>query len=633
MAHKLTRSVILACLGTLYIFCLIQSVQAALSHTFEGVGQPLKITEEEENLLKYTKYPDLDDTPEFPVDFTGQGEHVIPEESMHIIPEESVQVTTTETGTGLTSAAKGQKEEVFPSPLTTEASPPSAESASSIFDLEIGDAEEDEGEADFGFGRVLEAKRNKAGKRLFKNKGKNVSKRQQIKGLTGKQEQQILAMHNSYRRRVPGPASNMEEMSWDAGLAKMAKKYSKQCVWEHGNPPNTTPFAHVGQNLAYGSGIKLSPMYLVTLWYREKTFYDINTDECQRNAICGHYTQIAWANTKYVGCALNYCRQLHDPNNGMDYPSALYLVCNYGPGGNIHSHFPYQIGRSCSECSSGTGKCKAGLCSDCNLEDNDCECALRCQNGGTKNSQECTCQCPPGWTGTECQNPCNNTHDWCVKYWPQEWCFKYDDVNPVEQLCPALCGVCECGGPDCANGGTKNPQTCNCDCVQPWSGPDCSECNIGCEHGVLDEAACHCKCQDGWMGESCSEPCANSHQLCYKGWYPNWCDDAHPYVPKYCQAMCGVCRVATRSMGGSGCALTCYNGGILDESACECSCQPGWYGEHCSAPCEDKFFHCAWSTSMCTSNPDFARNYCPASCGFCQVAISDDIDDNTVEIN
>ncbi len=42
--------------------------------------------------------------------------------------------------------------------------------------------------------------------------------------------------------------------------------------------------------------------------------------------------QIAWANTKYVGCALNYCRQLHDPNNGADYPSALYLVCNYGPG-------------------------------------------------------------------------------------------------------------------------------------------------------------------------------------------------------------------------------------------------------------------------------------------------------------
>ena len=81
--------------------------------------------------------------------------------------------------------------------------------------------------------------------------------------------------------------------SWHPGLAKMAKKYSRKCVWEHGNPPNTTPFSHVGQNLAYGSGIKISPMYLVTLWYREKTFYDITTDECQRNAVCGHYTQVS----------------------------------------------------------------------------------------------------------------------------------------------------------------------------------------------------------------------------------------------------------------------------------------------------------------------------------------------------
>ena len=33
------------------------------------------------------------------------------------------------------------------------------------------------------------------------------------------------------------------------------------------------------------------------------------------------------------------------------------------------------------------------------------------------------------------------------------------------------------------------------------------------------------------------------------------------------------------------CTLTCYNGGILDESSCECECRPGWHGEHCTGNC------------------------------------------------
>lgn len=43
-------------------------------------------------------------------------------------------------------------------------------------------------------------------------KGKKVSKRQKITSLNKRQEQQILAMHNTYRRRIPGPAADMEEM-------------------------------------------------------------------------------------------------------------------------------------------------------------------------------------------------------------------------------------------------------------------------------------------------------------------------------------------------------------------------------------------------------------------------------------
>ena len=174
MAYKPpTRSML--CLGvTLYIFyCLNQSVQATLSQVYEGVGVPMEISEEEANLLQYTKYPGLDETGG-DLDFMGRGGHIISEEDLG-------RIETSETGAGLSPASRGQEEVVYPpgSQDGTEP-PPSADSEvpSYIFDHDAVTEEEDEDEEedddgemdDFGFGRVLEAKRTRAGKRLYKNK-------------------------------------------------------------------------------------------------------------------------------------------------------------------------------------------------------------------------------------------------------------------------------------------------------------------------------------------------------------------------------------------------------------------------------------------------------------------------------
>lgn len=51
--------------------------------------------------------------------------------------------------------------------------------------------------------------------------------------------------------------------------------------------------------------------------------------------VCGHYTQLVWANTRFVGCARWHC-------SGLRYPSSI--VCDYGPGGNINGQRPYQAG-------------------------------------------------------------------------------------------------------------------------------------------------------------------------------------------------------------------------------------------------------------------------------------------------
>ncbi|XP_041454795.1 multiple epidermal growth factor-like domains protein 6 [Lytechinus variegatus] len=471
--------------------------------------------------------------------------------------------------------------------------------------------------------QALEARRSRPSSRLAQPKRKKPKRRKDLRSeytpLSNRHKKRLLDIHNSYRRKVPGPASNMDEMIWDDELTLMAKKYAKKCIWAHGQTIESKQFKHVGQNLAYGKnprGINMSPFYLASLWHYEKKNYDIATDTCEPNTLCGHYTQMIWSDTNRVGCATHFCDEMNIPGSTMIIRDALYLVCNYGPGGNIHGKKPYDIGRPCTQCASGSGKCREGLCSDCDIREPSCECMLECQNGGILDEQNCLCSCPAGWMGLSCENVCNNTHAWCGNGWPKEWCFNNNDNNPVEELCPAMCGICDCGGPPCMNGGRKSV-TCECDCPTPWSGEDCSECDIKCIHGTLDEATCQCTCDDGWMGLTCSEPCENKHQLCYHGWYPNWCDDEHPYVLDNCPAMCELCKISTGGDTRPGnCRKRCKNGGSLQESACECECPDGWFGDDCSLECRDKFHHCRWSTRLC-DNRDYARHYCPVSCDLC----------------
>uniref|UniRef100_A0A7I5EA68 SCP domain-containing protein n=1 Tax=Haemonchus contortus TaxID=6289 RepID=A0A7I5EA68_HAECO len=63
------------------------------------------------------------------------------------------------------------------------------------------------------------------------------------------------------------------------------------------------------------------------------------------------FTRMAWATTKYVGCAVHSCKN-----------SRWSVVCHYSPGGNKRNEFIYKKGSPCSACPSGY-YCKAGkLC-------------------------------------------------------------------------------------------------------------------------------------------------------------------------------------------------------------------------------------------------------------------------------
>ncbi|NXT47170.1 GLIP1 protein, partial [Pluvianellus socialis] len=167
--------------------------------------------------------------------------------------------------------------------------------------------------------------------------------------------------HNKFRSKVNPPASNMFRMSWDSALAKTAKAWAKKCKFKHniylkirGKVHPT--FSPVGENIWTGTATIFSVDTAVSDWFNEFRSYDFNTNSCTDK--CGHYTQVVWAESYKVGCAVHFCDTIE---NFPGLFRAAHFVCNYGPAGN-YPRKPYKAGRPCSECSN--EKCVDKLCGE-----------------------------------------------------------------------------------------------------------------------------------------------------------------------------------------------------------------------------------------------------------------------------
>uniref|UniRef100_A0A673MIE5 Cysteine-rich secretory protein LCCL domain-containing 2-like n=1 Tax=Sinocyclocheilus rhinocerous TaxID=307959 RepID=A0A673MIE5_9TELE len=178
--------------------------------------------------------------------------------------------------------------------------------------------------------------------------------------------EEILQLHNKLRGEVYPTASNMEYMVWDDELEKSATYWAEQCQWEHG-PKDL--LMSIGQNLAVHWGRYRSPAYHVQAWYDEVKDYTYPyPHECNpwcpercSGPMCTHYTQLVWATTNRVGCAVHTCPRMNVW--GEIWENAIYLVCNYSPKGNWIGEAPYQHGRPCSQCPpSYGGGCRDNLC-------------------------------------------------------------------------------------------------------------------------------------------------------------------------------------------------------------------------------------------------------------------------------
>lgn len=168
--------------------------------------------------------------------------------------------------------------------------------------------------------------------------------------------------HNTRRSAVQPPASDMLYMTWDEALAITARAWARRCVFEHniylGDARRMHPtFSSVGENIWTATPPSVyNVTWAMINWVEgERPHYDFTANTCSR--VCGHYTQVVWASSYKVGCAVHLC-----PNGVRSFSSraGVVFVCNYATAGNMNSRRPYNDqGESCSGC---TGTCEAKLC-------------------------------------------------------------------------------------------------------------------------------------------------------------------------------------------------------------------------------------------------------------------------------
>ncbi|XP_022065389.1 peptidase inhibitor 16-like [Acanthochromis polyacanthus] len=177
--------------------------------------------------------------------------------------------------------------------------------------------------------------------------------------LSEEQEELVVELHNYYRGQVQPSASAMLPLKWDSNLKLLAEGYAAKCVWNH-NPE----LEDTGENLFAGTG-PLDLRVALEKWFLERLDYDFHNNSCDEDKMCGHYTQMVWADTHRVGCAFHICNSMEE----LDWERVSFLVCNYYPAGNYENERPYVEGDWCSRCPENLQKCENNLCAPERVEE------------------------------------------------------------------------------------------------------------------------------------------------------------------------------------------------------------------------------------------------------------------------
>ncbi|KAJ2893992.1 putative scp-like extracellular protein [Zalerion maritima] len=147
-----------------------------------------------------------------------------------------------------------------------------------------------------------------------------------------------LQHHNIHRAN-----HSSADVTWDSDIAGYAAITAATCTFAHdtetgggGYGQNIAMWASSDDVQATGKGVFIGRT-ITEMWYNGEinlfpsADYGMDTPDMSNFHAWGHYSQVIWADTTAVGCAVQYC----EPGTMVDGMGAYYSVCNYSPAGNM----------------------------------------------------------------------------------------------------------------------------------------------------------------------------------------------------------------------------------------------------------------------------------------------------------
>jgi pathogenesis-related protein 1 len=135
--------------------------------------------------------------------------------------------------------------------------------------------------------------------------------------LSRSEKKAVIEAHNKWREKV-----GVKPLKWSAKLADDAQAWAEHlassgCKMVHAK-------SNDGENI-YWSDYASKPEEVVDYWCSEIRYYRKPTPITKGGyRRYGHYTQVVWHATEYVGCGRAVCK------NGEEI-----WVCRYSPQGNV----------------------------------------------------------------------------------------------------------------------------------------------------------------------------------------------------------------------------------------------------------------------------------------------------------
>jgi pathogenesis-related protein 1 len=156
----------------------------------------------------------------------------------------------------------------------------------------------------------------------------------------------VTEAHNAARGAL-GASAALGALEWSEELAVFAQQWSDSLAERCGTIEHRDQ-DRFGENIALrGSSRVVEPFSgeeAVAGWVAEDACWDYGTirgsERCDSACIeglnsngCGHYTQVVWRDTRFVGCGYSTCER-------QDITFEIW-VCNYDPPGNYIGQTPY----------------------------------------------------------------------------------------------------------------------------------------------------------------------------------------------------------------------------------------------------------------------------------------------------